>query len=143
MSVEQQKLLAEALRSYFVEFAPLPVKGGAFALDALLPDKPSMSLQITGGPKPKTYIDGSQSSKREKFFTIFYRAKVTDDNDAKSAMMGALDGLGQWMNETPLPYLGDWLTVTRFEQIQLSNIANQENKFITYQAGFALGYTTK
>lgn len=141
MSVEQQKLLAEALRSYFVEFAPLPVKGGAFALDALLPDKPSMSLQMGPGRALRTYIDGT--AKMQQPFVIYYRAKVTDDNEVKSAMIGALNGLGDWMRDNGLPFLGAWLTVSSFEQVQLANIANQENKFITYQAGYALDYTTK
>lgn len=154
MTMQDHLLLGEALRSYFVEHLPaelLPVPGGHFSLDGLLDDGDSMSLQIVGGEVRKSYINGSRLMDMQ--FSIFYRSdSAINDNDAKSAMMGVLNGIGAWMAgvmEDEAPYLGDWLTVNRFEQIMLANIAdsgNQNNQginYITYQAGYALGYKTK
>lgn len=141
MGAREQELLAEALRSYIVERAPLPVRGGAFSLDALLPDQDSMSLQMGLGRPLRRYIDGT--AKMEQPFSIFYRAGVTGGNDCKSAMMGVLNGIGGWMRENGPPYLGDWLDVSVFEQAQLAAVADREDRFITYMAGYRLGYTTK
>ena len=154
MNITEQLQFAEVLRSYLVEHLPpelLPVSGGRLSLDGLLPDGDSMSLQVTGGKTQHAWIDGSRVM--ELFFTIFYRStSAVDDNDAKSAMQGVLNGIGTWMDEVMKsgepPYFGEDVTVTRLELVQAANIAdtnganNQGLQFITYQAGYALGYET-
>lgn len=132
--------LAATLLAYLREHAPLPVKAGRLNLDTLDAQNESMSLQVSGGQALRTWLDGTKIM--EQPFVLFYRAPLTDNNDKKSTMLDALDGIGAWMDEIPLPYLGDWLDVTKFEQVQLANINNQEGKQITYQAGFVLGYET-
>lgn len=77
-------------------------------------------------------------------FTIFYRREATaSQNGIRSAMIGVLNAIGEWMEEQDKPYLGDWLSVDEFEQVQLASIAEQADRFATYQAGYILGYTTK
>lgn len=144
MSIENQKSLAELLRTYLVEHLPtelLPVMGGVFALDGLLDNQKSMSLQITGGQTIKRYLDGSRIE--EMNFTIYYRDANVNDNELKSAMLGTLNGIGSWLDKTALPYLGDSFQITKLEQIQAANVIEQTPQQITYQAGFVLGYETK
>lgn len=147
MSVQDEVLLAETLRMYFVEHCTfLPVKGGAFSLDTLLPNAESMSLQMNGGQTLHQWLDGSRVMLQP--FTLFYRGNVADDNETKSSMLGTLNAIGAWMDSVMAkapPFLGDWLTVNRFEQVQTANIAErgEGNTFIVYQAGYVLGYETK
>lgn len=141
MSAQDELTLATALRDYFIEHASLPVKGGAFNLDTLLPEGSSMSLQVTGGQPERTYINGAKKIRQP--FTILYRTPITGDNAVKSSVIGTLNSIGAWMDDSEMPYLGDWLTVSTFEQIQTATIVSQDNKFITYQAGYVLGYKTR
>jgi hypothetical protein len=142
--IVDQKELAGRLRSYFVEHLPselLPVPRGDFSLDGLLDIGASMSLQITGGRTLRRYIDDTRID--ELHFTIFYRDSIGQDNEAKSAMLGTLNGIGAWLELQKLPYLGDGFSVRRLEQIQAANVIAQTAQQITYQAGFVLGYETK
>ena len=141
MNLSEHKQLAELLRQYFLEFAELPVQPGSFSLDGLLPQGPSMSLQITGGQTVDTYISGRRNELLA--FTIFYRGDVVNDNDAKSAMIGILNGIGEWLESQELPYFGASFKVTDLKQVQTANLVDQSEQHITYQAGFTLGYTTK
>lgn len=136
-----EMLLATALRAYFIEHADLPVRGGAFNLDTLLPEGESMSLVVTGGQPERIYINGAKKMRQP--FTIMYRTPITGDNDVKSAVIGTLNGIGAMMDENEMPYLGEWLTVSTFEQVQTATILSQDDKFITYQAGYVLGYKTR
>lgn len=145
MSIQNELQLAETLRVFLIENAPLPVPGRALNLDTLLPAGRSMNLQVTGGEVVRVYIDGSKIMRTA--FTLFYRAGVTDDNSLKSDMQGSLNAIGAWMEKImrdgSRPYLGDWLEVTGLQQVQRANIAAQDEKSITYQAGYVLGYRTK
>lgn len=142
-----QDEVAEPLRLYLIEHCPyLPVRGGAFFVDDLLPNAESMNLQMNAGQTLKQWVDDSRIMLRP--FTLLYRGEITDDNETKSAMIGALDAIGAWMDAIMAkepPYLGDWLTVNRFEQVQTANITErgEGNTFIVYQAGYVLGYETK
>lgn len=148
--IREYQDVALALLDYFREFAGLTVPAGRFSLDGLLPEGESMSLQITGGQTIRRYIDGSR--KEAMNFTIFYRGEVAQDDAAKSAMLGILNGIGAWLEEEKAgdnwpPYLGERFEVSALEQIQTANIAGQSDaptlRTITYQAGFVLGYSTK
>ncbi len=132
--------LAEALQAYLVEHAPIPVKGGAFNLDTLLPKGKSMSLQMNPGKPEHIFIDGTAVITQP--FVIRYRDEKKDDNDIKSEMMRSLNAIGDWMHGNRQPYLGDWLKVSALEQVQSANIAALDDKTITYQAGYVLGYET-
>ena len=144
MSIEEQKLLAETLRTYFVEHLPpslRPVQGGMFSLDALQDEQKSMSMQITGGRTIRRYINGARVE--EMHFTIFYRDTNVNDNEAKSAMLGTLNGIGTWMDNADKPYLGEGFIIQELEQLQMANVIEQTPTQITYQAGFVLRYETR
>jgi len=144
MSLEEQKNLAESLRLFFVENLPaelLPVNAGFFSLDGLLENQAAMSLQITGGRTVRRYLDGTRVE--EMYFSLFYRDSNANDNEAKSAMLGTLNGIGTWLDQNDPPFLGDGFIITKLEQIQAANVIEQTPQQITYQAGFVLGYETR
>ncbi len=97
--------LAETLRAFLAESAPLPVPGGSFNLDMLLPRGKSMSLQMNPGTALHTFIDGTRVMAQP--FTLRYRDEKQDDNDIKSEMMRSLNAIGDWMHENRQPFLGD------------------------------------
>ena len=138
MVTSERKLLAERLRVWLLEFADLPVKGGAFSLDGLNPEGRSMSLQMNAGQEVKAYLDGSRLMLQP--FTIFYRAGSTENNPDKSAMIGVLNALGDWMEEADPPYLGPEFKVSKVSQVQLANISDQADRSIAYMATYALEY---
>jgi hypothetical protein len=119
----------------------LPVREGMFAIDGLLQDQSSLSLQRTGGRVVRTYINGTQIA--EIHFTLFYRSVNAAENEDKSIMLGILDGIGTWLTKRDPPYLGDGFRVLKLEQIQLANVVHQTAQQITYQAGYALEFETK
>lgn len=142
MSITDQQQLAESLRAFLLEFTDLPVAGGQFNLDGLLAETgKSMSLQITGGTPTKEYIDGTRVMLMP--FTLFYRAPENKNNDYKSAMMGVLNGIGEWLDSlSEMPYFGESFKVLGLTQVQQANISEQTAKTVTYQAGYTLEYET-
>lgn len=148
MSYQAEKELAATLATYFTTSLPtelLPVAPEDFRVDQLAADRPSMSLNITGGDTLRRYIDGSRL--RELEFSIVYRAFNLDGNAAKSAMLGTLNGIGVWLDSTPLPDLGAGIKARRLEQTSTAGRLEQDPNETpapaansTYSAGFVLEY---
>jgi hypothetical protein len=138
LSATEQKALAERLRRHILTCPDLPVSGGAFSLDGLDMERESMSLQMNEGKPVKIYVDGSRLMRQP--FTIYYRAATTEVNEEKSAMMGCLNSIGDWMDDAGPPDLGQGFTPGRFEQITLASIAQQESDVLVYLAAYMLEY---
>lgn len=142
MSVANLKELAERLRRHFLKCPQLPVKGGQFSLDALAAEGESMSLQMNPGQEIRRSVNGRRTFRQP--FTLYYRSQATGGDEDKSAMIGALNDIGIWLEtQKELPDLGPGVNPARLEQAALASIVEQDNVVVAYMATFALEYNTR
>lgn len=139
MSFAEQRDLAEKLRLHILSFPQMPVKGGAFYLDAVFSGiGKSMSLQINPGQTLEQYLDGSRVMRQP--FSIYYSSSATEMNENKSAMMGTLNSIGIWMEKEALPDLGPGIKPLKMEQEVSASIYQQDNATVGYMAQYILEY---
>jgi hypothetical protein len=132
--------LAEAIRNHVMACPALPVGGGAISLDYLAPEGPSMSIQLNPGRVVKTYLDNTRIMRQP--FTILYRSANTENDFDKSLMIGALNGIGEWMARAGPPELPEGFRAIECGQDELANIFTKENQVMGYSATYTLDYET-
>ena len=137
---EGVKSLPEVLRELVVRYPKLPVKSGDVALDALDPKGgASICVQINQGQVVKSFIDGSRLWRQP--FTVVYRAKSTRSDADKVAMIGFLNGLGDWLSSLGPADLPP-ATVGGIDQLELASVFELDNVAVGYSATYGIEYET-
>jgi len=140
MNFTQQEQIAERLLRFVASCPGLPIKGGSLSLDKLQAEGRQMSIHFQPGQVVKASVSGRKRVRQP--FSLSYRAAQTDDDEVKSAMMGAINSVGRWLDsiESRALNLGPGINVTKLEQAVWASIIEQAEGNIAYMGDFILEY---
>lgn len=143
MSFSQQQLLAERLVTFIGTCPELPIKGGSLTLDKLRAEGRAMSLHFLPGQVVKGYANGRKVIRQP--FAVSYRAASTDDDEIKSAMIGAINSIGRWLEniDRHTLNLGPGVNITKLEQATWASILEQSEGNLAYMGDFILEYNQR
>lgn len=143
MEFTQQQLLAERLVRFISACPGLPIKGGSLSLDKLRVEGRTMGLHFQPGQMVKAYANGRKIVRQP--FAISYRAAQTDDDEIKSAMIGAINSIGRWLDSVDRHSLdlGPGINITKLEQATWASIMEQGEGNLAYMGDFILEYNQR
>lgn len=111
-SAEEEKI-SRSMMAWINSYPDLPSTISRVDYEQLQADRPGMALSVTQGTYiVARYITGGHQAEYQ--FTVFYRIKPGNSNDARLKADETLNAFADWAVKNP-PSLGDGIRVTKIE----------------------------